>query len=73
MSRMLSASFDSRDETYLDTRIFLVIVDKGVAKKQKSLNLVRKVMEDLRLYPGSRVFTLFVKVRRLTILFVTCT
>ena len=60
MSRMLSASFDSRDETYLDTRIFLVIVDKGVAKKQKSLPLVRKVMEGLRLYPGSRLFTLFV-------------
>ena len=53
MSRMLSASLDSRDETYLDTRIFLVIVDKGVAKKQKSLNLVRKVMEGLRLYSGS--------------------
>lgn len=53
MSRMLSASFDSRDETYLDARIFLVIVDKGVAKKQKSLNLVRKVMEGLRLYSGS--------------------
>ena len=50
---MLSASFDSRDETCLDTRIFLGIVDKGVARKQKSLNLVRKVMEGLRLYPGS--------------------
>ena len=53
MSRMLSASFDSRDETYLDTRIFSVIVDKGVARKQKSLPVVRKVMEGLRLYLGS--------------------
>ena len=54
MSRMLSASFDSRDETYLDTRIFLVIVDKGVAKKQKSLNLVRKV-ENGRSTPVLRI------------------
>ena len=39
MSRMLSVSFDSRDETYLDTRIFLVIVDKGVARKQTVVEL----------------------------------
>ena len=41
MSRMLSASFDSRDETYLDTRIFLVIVAPGSESDGRSTPVPR--------------------------------
>ena len=39
MSRMLSASFDSRDETYLDTRIFFSNCRQGRGYETKVVAL----------------------------------